>query len=51
MEETIKRQMIYLASWNMLKRLASDGSVDITLINKVNSKNAEMLMCDLLPID
>lgn len=50
MEQSIKNQMMYLAAWEFLKRLARDNEVDIELINKINRKNAETLMCDFLPI-
>lgn len=49
-EQSIKNQMMYLAAWEFLKRLARDNEVDIELINKINRKNAETLMCDFLPI-
>ena len=50
MEENIKNQMMYLASWGMLKRLVSEESVDIKILEKLNKRNAETLMCDCLPI-
>lgn len=50
MEQSIKNQMIYLAAWEFLKRLVRDNGVDIELIDKINRKNAETLMCDYLPI-
>lgn len=50
MNNELKNQMIYLASWELLKKLAKEKVVDIEVINNINRKNAEMLMCDLLPI-
>lgn len=50
MEANIKNQMMYLAAWGMLKRLVSNGSIDIKLLEKLNKRNAESLMCDCLPI-
>lgn len=50
MEESIKNQMMYLVAWEMLKRLVSNGSVDIKILENLNKRNAESLMCDCLPI-
>lgn len=50
MEENIKNQMIYLAAWVMLKKFLCDGRVDIKILEKLNKRNAETLMCDYLPI-
>ncbi len=50
MNDELKNQMMYLAAWEFLKRLVKDNGVDIELIDKINRKNAETLMCDYLPI-
>lgn len=50
MEDTIKKQMIYLAAWGMLKKIFNEGKIDEVLVEKVNKRNAETLMCDYLPI-
>lgn len=50
MSDELRNQMMYLASWELLKKLAREKVVDIEVINNINRKNAEMLMCDLLPI-
>ena len=50
LEEPIKNQMMYLAAWGMLKRLLNDGKINETLVEKINKRNAETLMCDYLPI-
>lgn len=50
MENVMKNQMMYLAAWGMLKRLARESGLDLELAEKLNRKNAETLMCDCLPI-
>lgn len=50
MEVAIQNQMMYLAAWEMLKRLVSEKNIDLELVEKLNRKNAETLMCDCLPI-
>lgn len=50
LEEPIKNQIMYLAAWGMLKRLLNDGKINETLVEKINKRNAETLMCDYLPI-
>lgn len=50
MEQSIKNQMVYLCAWNWLKKICSENKMDIKFAEKVNKKNAETLMCDLLPI-
>lgn len=50
LEENLKNQMMYLATWGMLKRLFASGRVDKDIIEKLNKRNAETLMCDFLPI-
>ena len=50
MEDVIKNQMMYLATWGMLKRLFNEGKMSETLVEKLNKRNAETLMCDYLPI-
>lgn len=50
MDVAIQNQMMYLAAWEMLKRLLSEKNIDLELVEKLNRKNAETLMCDCLPI-
>lgn len=50
MEENLRKQFIYLAAWSYLKRIASEQNIDRKIIDKLNRKNAEVLMCDYLPI-
>lgn len=50
MEDVIKKQMIYLAAWGVLKKIFNEGEIDISIVEKINKKNAETLVCDYLPI-
>ena len=50
MDEALTNQMMYLAAWEFLRRIARENWVDKTVINNFNKINAESLMCDLLPI-
>ena len=50
MDEAMTNQMMYLATWEFLRRIARENRVDKTVINNLNRINAESLMCDLLPI-
>ena len=50
MNESIDNQYQYLAAWNLLKKLAKEQKIDRKVIDNLNRKNAETLMCDYLPI-
>lgn len=50
MEENLRNQFIYLAAWSYLKRIANEQNIDRKIIDKLNRKNAEVLMCDYLPL-
>ena len=50
MEENVKNQMIYLAAWGVLKKIFNEGIIDISIVEKINKRNAETLVCDYLPI-
>lgn len=50
LEEPMKNQMMYLSAWGMLKRLFNEGKINETLVEKLNKRNAETLLCDYLPI-
>lgn len=50
MEEAIKKQMIYLAAWGVLKKIFNEGEIDISIVERINKRNAETLVCDYLPI-
>lgn len=51
MNENIKNQMIYLAAWETLKKIFNEGKIDILVVEKINKRNAETLLCDYLPIN
>lgn len=51
MEDSIKKQMIYLAAWGVLKKIFNEGKIDISIVEKINKRNAETLVCDYLPIN
>ncbi len=50
MTNDIQNQLMYLAAWEFLRRLARENRADKKVINNLNRINAESLMCDLLPI-
>lgn len=50
MNENIKKQMIYLAARGVLKKIYNEGEIDILIVEKINKRNAEALVCDYLPI-
>lgn len=50
LEENVKNQMIYLAAWGVLKKIFNEGIIDISIVEKINKRNAETLVCDYLPI-
>ena len=49
MREDIRKQMIYLASVDVLKRLFGQG-VEKKIIDRLNQKNAETMGCKIIPI-
>jgi hypothetical protein len=50
MDESLTNQMMYLAAWELLRRIARENQMEKNVINNLNRINAESLMCDLLPI-
>ena len=50
MNEESRKQMIYLASVNVLRRLLKSGSVEYTIIERLNKKNAESMGCRAVEI-
>ncbi len=50
MDDMMKNQMMYLVAWQMIKKLCADENIDKSLAEKLNERNAEILMCDCLPI-
>ena len=49
MREDIRKQMVYLASVDVLKRLLGQG-VEKKIIDRLNQKNAETMGCKVVPI-
>lgn len=45
MSEEIKRQRIYLASVDILRRLLKAGSLDYEVLERWNRKNADSMNC------
>ena len=43
MNEQIHKEMIYLASIDVLRRLAISGDVEIKILERLNLKNAETM--------
>jgi len=50
MENTVENQLMYLAAWCYLRRMAKEQKIDKKIIDRLNRRNAETLMCDYLPI-
>ena len=49
-KDDINNQMMYLLSWELLCRFCRENLMDKRVADNLNRKNAETLMCDLLPI-
>lgn len=45
MSEEIKKQSIYLASVDLLRRMLRDGKFDKQMLDRLNRKNAETMGC------
>ena len=50
MPDEIRRQMIYLASVDVLRRLLRSGKVERKVIDRLNKKNAETMGCQVVEI-
>ncbi len=50
MKEEIRKQMVYLASVDVLRRLAKTGNVEIRVLERLNRKNAEIMGCNAVSI-
>ena len=50
MSDEIRRQMIYLASVDVLRRLLRSGKVERKVIDRLNKKNAETMECQVVEI-
>ena len=50
MSEAVRKQMIYLASVDVLRRLLRSGKVQRKVIDRLNKKNAETMGCTAVEI-
>ena len=50
MSDEIRREMIYLASVDVLRRLFKSGKVELQVIKRLNEKNAETMGCQEVEI-
>jgi hypothetical protein len=50
MNEEVRKQMIYLASVDVLRRLLRSGKVEPQVIKRLNKKNAETMGCKAVEI-
>lgn len=50
MSEQIHKEMVYLASVDVLRRLADADSIDIKILERLNLKNAETMGCKVVSI-
>lgn len=50
MPEKVRKQMVYLASVDVLRRLAKSGQVAIKVLERLNLKNAETMGCKAISI-
>lgn len=50
MADEVKRQMIYLASVDVLRRLLRAGHMDRQVIERLNKKNAETMGCQAVQL-
>ena len=50
MSEQIHKEMIYLASVDVLRRLAIAGNVEMKILERLNLKNAETMGCKVVSI-
>ena len=50
MSEEVRKQMIYLASVDVLRRLLRSGKVERKVIDRLNKKNAETMGCTAVEI-
>jgi hypothetical protein len=50
MSDEIRREMIYLASVDVLRRLFKSGKVELQVIKRLNKKNAEIMGCQVVEI-
>lgn len=50
MSEAMKKEMIYLAAFSMLKRLYQQGKISKMVFERLNRKNAESQGCKMVLI-
>lgn len=50
MNESIKKEMIYLAAFSILKRLYQQGQISKSVFERLNRKNAECQGCKMVVI-
>ena len=50
MDEDIRRQSIYLASVDLLRRLLRDEKFEKSILDRLNRKNAETLGCKVVDL-
>ena len=50
MSEAVRKQIIYLASVDVLRRLLRSGKVERKVIDRLNKKNAETMGCQVVEI-
>ena len=50
MNEEVRKQMIYLASVDVLRRLLKSGKVEPQVIKRLNKKHAEPMGCKAVEI-
>ncbi len=50
MNEAVRKQLIYLASVDVLRRLLRSGKVERKVIDRLNKKNAETMGCTVVEI-
>ena len=50
MNEVVRKQLIYLASVDVLRRLLRSGKVERKVIDRLNKKNAETMGCTAVEI-
>ena len=50
MSETIRNEMIYLASVDLLRRMLRSGDFDKNVLDRLNRKNAETMKCRVVDL-
>lgn len=50
MPKTIRNEMIYLASVDLLRRMLRSGDFDKNVLDRLNRKNAETMKCRVVDL-